>query len=506
MEANKSLVSVAQKWGIRSTVIPNQKLARQINKKGLRMFNSSATGRLESTWTSNPTTADQVIYQNLRTLVARSREQAMNNDHARKFLQMVRDNVAGPNGFKLASKIKDPTGTPDILASQAIEDAFNDWSKAGNYDVTGTLSRSDGERLGVQTFAKDGELIGIIHYGYEASPWGFAVEIVDSMTLLPNHYLKLNNGNFIRHGIEFNSFNRPVAYHFAVQSEDQMGYYQTGVSGNARRIPADRVIHCFNTEMVGQKRGLPAMSTALWRMRMLSAFEDSAVTAARVGASNMGFFRDAEGQIKDEEIPMDAEPGTFQNIGSLDFVPFAPKYPEANFEPFCRSMLRSIASSMGVSYNTLANDLTNVNFSSIRQGALDEREVWKGLQQWFIGAWCTPLFNKWIEYALLNKKIVLPSGKALPFEKIEKFKKISFRGRGWSWIDPISEVSANEKAVANGFKSRTQVIEEGGGESEDVWTQLSQDLQDMEALGIDRPLPNSFIIPQEVTTPIQPKE
>ena len=103
-------------------------------KMGRMLQQAAATGRLEESWATFPTTVDALIYQNWRTMVARSREQGENNDYARKFLQLVRDNVAGPKGFELQAKIKDPTGTPDLLASKALEDAWDEFSKKGNYE------------------------------------------------------------------------------------------------------------------------------------------------------------------------------------------------------------------------------------------------------------------------------------------------------------------------------------------------------------------------------------
>jgi capsid protein len=39
-------------------------------------------------------------------------------------------------------------------------------------------------------------------------------------------------------------------------------------------------------------------------------------------------------------------------------------------------MLRKVATSLGISYSTLTSDLTQVNFSSIRAGTIEEREIW----------------------------------------------------------------------------------------------------------------------------------
>jgi lambda family phage portal protein len=262
-----------------------------------------------------------------------------------------------------------------------------------------------------------------------------------------------------------------------------------GTGRKYQRIAAEDVIHVFIVEQIGQRRGLPWMRTALFRMRNLAAFEDAAIINARVGASKMGFFRDQDADPEDaEDLPMDAEPGVFENIGSREFVEWNPQFPDASIEMFTRSCLRSISVGLGVSYNNLAGDLTSVNFSSIRQGALDEREVWKGLQQFFISAWCEQLYPEWLQMALLMEKIRVPTktggSGALPFTKIDKYRSVTFTGRRWSWIDPKAEVDANAVAIGQRLKSRSEVIREMGGDPDDVWAEIEREDKTLEKLGI----------------------
>lgn len=468
-----------------------------------RIFQAAGTGRLEQSWTATPTTVDAWIYQHWNSLVARSREQAENGDHARKFVQLCRDNIAGPSGFTLMANVKDPNGAVDKLASDSIEDAFKRFSKRGVFTVDKMLSRQAVERLIAATLAKDGEFIAIARYGRNLNEFGFALQIIDPVLLDPAHYQDLGNGNTIRHGIEFDSNGAPVAYHFRKMDERQMGYV-TGMSRDTDRVPAENVCHIFLAEIVGQKRGLPWMRTALWRMRMLSGFEDAALVNARVGAAKMGFFRDPDGdQVEADELPMDGDPGTFEDIGNREFVPFSPQFPEQSIDPFTKSILRSIASGLTCSYNNLASDLTSVNFSSIRQGALDEREVWKGLQELIIESWCEWVYERWLQRSLVANAITV-AGKPLRYDRIEKYRAVAWQGRRWGWIDPQAEMAANEKAIAMRIKTRSEVIRETSGrDSADVWSEFSRDDAEMEAKGVTPdPMPGSPMANQP-TTPTQ---
>jgi lambda family phage portal protein len=463
----------------------SQQARRKSPTGGQRIFQAANTGRLESSWTGTPSTIDSWIYQHWLTLVARSREQAENGDHMRKFVQLVRDNVAGPVGFTLQAQVRDPNGRQDSLASNAIEDAWWKFRRKGLFDVSGQLSGADVDRLAATTAATDGEFIAIKRYGADLNEYGFALQLVDPMLLDPKQYAELDNGNTIRHGIEFNANGKPIAYHFRKYDERQVGYISTFGSNSFDRVPAENVIHVFMPEKVGQKRGLPWARTALWRMRMLHGFEDAAITNARVGAAKMGFFKDPDADNDGEDaLPMDAEAGVFENIGNRELVEWNPQFPDQSIDPFTKSILRSISSGLGVSYNNLASDLTSVNFSSIRQGALDEREVWKGLQEWLIEHWCMPVYNAWLERALLSGAITV-AGRPLKVERLEKYRAVTFQGRRWAWIDPQAEMSANEKAIALRIKSRSEVIREmTTRDPVDVWDEVQREEEEMAARSV----------------------
>ncbi len=462
-----------------------------------RMLQAAGTGRLEASWDTQPQTADAIVFQDWGPTVARSRQMCGDSDHFRKFLQLCRDNIAGPEGFKFSANIKDPDGKIDSPASKAIEAAWRDFSLPGSYEIGGTMSRADTERLAITSAAQDGEAIGVIRTGDTAGPWGISVQMVDPVRLDHRHYEQLSNGNTIRHGIEFNADNRPVRYWFKNFDERMMGYITTSRT-EYTIVDASNVLHWFVPELIGQKRGLPWTRTALWRGRMLSGFEDAALVNARVGAAKMGMFRDPDGDddFDEDDLPMDAEAGVFENIGRREMVNWNPQFPDQMFESFSRSILRSLGVGLGVSYHNLSGDLTSVNFSSIRQGALDEREVWKGLQESFLTRWCWPLYVRWLERALLSQSIRV-NDKPLRFERLDKFKQVAFKGRRWSWIDPSAEQSANEKAVAQAFTSRSRVIEDMGNDPQDIWDEIEREDAELERRGIVTAAPAGTAPPQE---------
>lgn len=461
----------------------------------------SAQHDVNDKWSSSPVSADALISARHSTLVARSREQWSNNDYVRAFVRLVRQNVVGPQGVTLQSKVKKARGSLDAEACAAIESAWLAWNKAGNCDVTGKLSWRALQCLAIETAARDGEFIMRKVRGRDAGPMGFALQPIDCQRL-PVWYESgkpMNGGNFIRQGIEFNSFGRPVAYHFTSTDEYDANYYMIGGRGFVR-VPADEIIHGFISEMVSQKRGLPWASTSLFRLHHLQGFEDAAVQNARASATKMGFITYREGfgpemDPDDGPLHVEAEPLSFQELPEgAEFKEFNPNYPSGEFATFNKAMLRGAAAGMGVLYNNMAGDLEGVNFSSIRQGTLDEREHYKELQEWLVEALCQPVFDDWLAFMLLAGQIKTSNGRPLPADRLEAFRAVQWQPRRWQWIDPRADVDAALSSIRGGLTSISQVIREQGRDPENVFQELAADLEAMKAAGIPPEVIDLFIM------------
>lgn len=481
---------------------------------GARIFEASDQSRLTQDWLTMPVTAEWLIRKHQRILVARSREQATNNDYARAYVRMCRQNIVGPSGIQLQAQSRKSSKKLDSEANKAIEAAWCRWGHRKNCDIAGTQSWRSIQSSCVASAVKDGEFMLRKIYGADAGEFGFALQILDPQRCHPQFdQYDLPNGAFIRAGIELNKYGRPLAYHFTVTKESDAFYNYSYAGFHYHRIPADEIIHGFLPEMVGQRRGLPWMATALLRLKHLGGFENAAIVNARVGASKLGFIQWKDGRAPEFAATDEAEgllgeidgtPGAFSVLPEgAEFREWAPQYPNGEFAPFTKHMLRSIAAGMGVSYNNLANDLEGVNFSSIRQGALDEREYWKELQQWLIESLIEPVFEDWLPRALLGG-LIKAEGRPLPAARIDAYREVTWQPRRWAWIDPRADVEASIAAKNSLLQSPGQIIREQGRDPGDVWSEIASDIEEMRAAGI----PDDFIkasILEKNLAALQPK-
>lgn len=457
-------------------------------------FNAAGFDRLNGSWSATALPADWIITRNLRPLVARSREQCMNNDYAKAFLRLCRQNIVGPKGVVLKAAFKKARGGMDVELNKALKDAWEDWGHKKNTSVTGKQSWRSVQLACVNSAARDGEFFIRFVYGPDAGPWGFAVQVIDSLRVPIDYNVdQYNEKNFIRHGIEFNKYGRPLAYHLTTVDEGEAEYQYGGVG--YVRVPAEEMIHGYVEDLVGQKRGLPWLATALFRLRHMAGFEDAAIINARIGASKMGFIQWKEGEEPtwdegDEPgMEFDAEPGSFPVMpAGAEMKEWLPQYPAGEFMPVYKTLLRGATAGMGVAYNNLANDLEGVNFSSIRQGTLEEREHWKELQEWLTEDLIQPVFEAWLKYSLLKGRIVVRGSPLSPALYAQICKAVGWQPRRWQWIDPTADVDAAINSKEALLTSPGQIIREWGGDPDEIWGEIAADIDAMRARGIPEAL------------------
>lgn len=463
---------------------------------------ASAINNLTAGFSRAAGSADQDVYGSLETVRSRSRFLAYNNDYVRRWLSMVETHVVGPNGFGLQVRAKFPDGTLDEVGNTAVEDAFWKWARRGNCDVTGRLSLRDVLRIAIKAVARDGEcLIRKVEGNAAGNKEGFALQVVDIDRLDVKKNETLRSGNVIKMGVEINSVGRPVAYWLKTRhpgedaSQLMPGIYE-------ERVPATDIYYLGLIERPEQTRCLPWLVSSLLRLKHLGAYEEAAVVAANIGAAKMGFFTSTDGDGRSMadgydsagEYVQEATPGHFGVLPEgTSFTPFDPSYPHEQFGAFVKASLRGIASGLGVSYNSLGNDLEGVNYSSLRAGVLEERDLWMSLQTWLSETLLEPLFADWLTIALLKGQVLTPRGQAITFDKLDKFNVPQWQGRRWQWVDPLKDVEANIAAINAGLKSRRDVIAEQGRDITEVWADLAKEKAEAERLGLnltqDAPVP-----------------
>lgn len=451
------------------------------NYYGSNVFDAADFNRYLGDWYTSRIAPDDEIRWALVRLRTRARDLEKNNAVARHFLRMLHTNVIGPHGFRHRARVRDNSGNLNARLNRTIEDGWARWARRPTIDGRGNLNSL--QRLALRTVARDGEVFIRKWRGFD-NEFGFALELIDADLVdeLLNAWGTETGDSSIRMGVEVDAYRRPIGYHIWNRPELATGY---GPPRERKRIPAAEIIHLYDPDRVGQTRGPSWMASVMVPLRHLGAYKEAELIASRIAAAKMGFFK----RVKDGYGSMTAGPkGTFEvsgDPGSFGILPdgyeldaWSPDHPSNAFAAFVKAHLRDIGTGLGASYNSMANDLEGVNYSSMRSGLLIEREYWRTLQEWWTDSFLLPVYEEWMQFAMLSGALKLDS------RDPRRFRDVQFRPRGWPWVDPLKDNQATVLAIQNGLGSRTAALAEQGEDFEEIIEQLAEETRIAAELGV----------------------
>jgi lambda family phage portal protein len=450
-----------------------------------RLYAGAKGGRLNADWITSGTSADAEINSSLPRLQARSRQLCRDNDYAKCAIRVIKSNVIGTK-INFQSQLEVKKGVRDDEINSRIENLWKYWSNPKYCHTGGKLSLGDIQHLALGEVVKAGEVfLRLVKKSFGGCSIPLAIEFIEAERVDRNYNGRSHEGNEIRMGIEVDIWLRPVAYWVF---ESHPGDYQFSRNSQKRiRIPSDEIFHLYVADDPNQTRGVPWFHTALQRLRNLGGYEEAELVAARASASIMGFLQ------TDHPDVLDAEEDNGQSVESLEagtikklyagetFTGFNPSRPNTGLDPFLRIMLRGVAAGIGMSYESLSKDWSQSNYSSSRLSLLEDKDGWKILQEWMLTHFLQPLYEIWIEMAVLSGALSLPD-----FElRREKYLAPRWTPRGWSWVDPAKEIRATIDAIDAGLTTLTQEIAKQGGDIEETLKARANELNLAKSLGID---------------------
>ncbi len=466
-------------------------------------YAGAQTNRLTQDWMGQLLSADQAIKCDLRALRGRSRKLFEDNGHFAGAAKTLKNNLVGPEGIRLNPRVTSPRGKLLTEDNDAIEEAFTRWGEPGVCTADGRGSWWENTRMAVGAWMMDGELFVRHLRGFD-NEFGYAVQFLDP-DLLDERYnvLPSKGQNEIRMGVEVDRWSRPIRYWFWDRHPSEAGGRRERVP-----IPAADIEHLYVQHRPGQTRGIPAATPVLILSRMLDGFTEAEVIAARIGASGGGgfFWMSAEDAQtlgvptpteEDLKTPLEleAEPGLSRQLPpGWQHQEWDPAHPNGRFYEFQKAILRVIAKGMGLSYMTLAGDLSDTSYASGRMGLQAERDDFRSDQRFFGSRLCTPVYRNFVRYGSLAGAV------PLPYPDVSRCLAHEWEYRGWPWIDPKSDIDAAAKAIALRVKSRQQICAELGTDFAEVIDDHKEEEEIAAAAGIDLPMidaGNSAPIPDE---------
>lgn len=442
----------------------------------LRSFDGAAGGRRWEGAKSIPSmeTATRVASMPLRR---RARYYVANNPWAANAASSFAANMVGAG-------IKPQSQHPNPAIRRAINLLWERWTDFS--DADGLTDFQGQQALAARTLFIDGEVFARMEIGGDG-PVPFRVRLIDPDQVDASLTRTLDGGRRVIAGVEFSAAGDRTAYHvMPVRPGDPSLLSLSPVS-----VSAQDMAHLFQPLAPGQVRGISWLHSALLRLHELDQTEDAQLVRQKVAALFAGFILDGEGTAAGFEaegkmvgpsvLDGGLEPGTLKVLPPGKDIRFSDPAQVGDVPDFIRTQLRGIAAGMGIPYEMLTGDLSSVNYSSIRAGLVEfRRRVEQVQHSTLVFQFLRPIWRRFITMATLSG--------ALPVNDFathaEDYMAVKWITPGFDWVDPKKDAEADAIAVANGFKSRREVVAARGYDVEALDEEIAADTARATGMGL----------------------
>ena len=386
---------------------------------------------------------------------------------------------------------------------QTANRLWDEWTQKKNFSSDGELNFKQMQGLVAQELAVVGEtfvkknledvgssnLASMIPISYQLMPPDQLYDQVDfgaKLVETPDEYQDLK---FIK-GIGYNKRGRKKAYIFYEDDYEGDSTFSYTYLARAQKkvLSAEEVHHVYNRKEIRYRRGWPLIGTAVAYAHLLKLLDEAQLSKQVVAAMFAAFIhdnsgelsienasRESEGEAQADDFDYEAEiqSGTMYKLPTGKDIKFADAPEARDYKDFDMAMLRKIAGTVGVSYEALASNHSDANYSAARQSSLNAgRRLYKFRENVLIDQFVHPTAEDFKSY--LNSMAILPT-EGLTYEIYRPGKII---------IDPAKEVIPKIKEIRAGLKSWSGVVRETGQNPEELIQQIADDQKALDKLGL----------------------
>lgn len=457
---------------------PQWAYERQAWRNGLsNTYKAGKNNNSSLGWLPTNGKAEQVNTPARSIIRAKARDMERNSDILGSILIAFENNVVG-TGFTLRMK------TEDEKLNNQIEKLFAEWSKPKNCDITGMQSFDELCAMALRRMRVDGGILLLkCNTGSKRFPFQLQAKEVDDLdeTLItkPGQYTIIN-------GVEVNENQKPMAYHLLTTSPDGWTLPQS------KRIEANRVIALWQKELPSQIREMPPLAKAIERVNDMEEYMDTISIKEKILACISAFIKralpmGAVGRSMNQNPPegKDYDPATGYTRSRIspgmimelqpgdDVASVIPAGQASNTKEMVSQYIRAIGSGQGLSYEATSRDMSQVNYSSARQGLITDTQLYKRLQRFMINHMLNDVFEAFLDSLVLAGTVKIKDY----WENREEYvNACAWSMPGQPWIDPLKEANANRIALKTGQDTLANICANKGLDWKDVMEQRAAEL------------------------------
>ena len=389
----------------------------------------------------------------------------------------------------VADGIKPQSAHPSVEMRVALHALWDRWVDRADRD--GMLDFYGLQGVVARRLVTDGEAFAIM--GHDSADGTLALRLIDAEQVSPDLSRDIGSWRVVS-GVEYDREGRRVAYHL---NPDRPGLPLSPSSGAPTvRLAADDVLHVMRVETPGQVRGLSWFTPVVLRLAGLDVAHDAQLMRQQIAAMLCGFViepnadrvppafsgggEDGVGGIVDG-----LEPGTMRVLDPGQDVRFStPAQIGAEVIDFMRVTAREVSAGIGVPYELVTGDLTQVNFSSARVSLMEFRRRCEALQHnVIVFQFCRRVWRRFVTTEILAGRFDAPGFERDP----EPYLSARWMPPRFPWVDPLKDAQAEAVAIASGVMSRRQAVAARGYDLEVLDREIADDRARAAGLGLAFP-------------------
>lgn len=444
--------------------------------ENVRNYDAGKYDRVNSGWSPIYEHSAEVTDKPYRDIIkARSRNLERNSDIFNGIINAYVRNIVG---YGLNLQVK----TPDEDLNSLVSEYWDEWTKSRNCDVTGESTFDELITIVLERYLIDGGIL--IYKAYtEGGLLPFKLQLlevdeIDSGRIAPKYA-----GNVVVSGVEKDGFGKPAGYWINEYNIDGTK------SVDSRFIKKEDVIFFYKKKRPGQSREMSQMAPTISRLRDITSYMETVSIKERITASLSVFIKKTTpsggiggigrgGQKVDQSSGYSGTTITPGMITELrpgeDIGVVTPSGQSSNINDYIRTQQRMAGAGQGLSYETTSRDMSQVNYSSARQGLIEDEATFKIIQKSLINHVLREIYETFFISLVVSGRLDKYLNTADLFRDKKSYLKHNWKPGARKWIDPLKEAGANRVALVTGQKSFQQLCNENGQDWKQVIDEIAQ--------------------------------
>lgn len=443
-----------------------------------RHYEAASNGRRTSGWNRSGADPNAVVGQAAANLRTASRDLMRNDSYGESILNTITSYTVGWG--IIGSPLK-TWGTAQQRARAKL--IWDQWANSTQCDVEGRHNFYGLQKLALRSAAEGGEVL--VRRRIRRPEDGLVIPM--QLQLIEGEYLDSSKDRLLNEvgrrqvqGVEFDAIGRRIAYWLF---RDHPGSsVNRGLASD--RIPAEEVQHIYKTLRPGQTRGIPWAANVLLRLKDFDDYEDATLMKQKIAACLAVITTDVDGSGpalgREGDTPTDGslqldylEPGIIANIAPGRTITTVSPPTNADHETYSKTVLRGVAAGLGITYEDLTGDYSNVNFSSARLARI---RMWANILDWrwhmMIPQFCEPVWRWAMQLAAITDDVIQPDTPS------------SWTAPPLPMIEPDKEGLAYMRNIRAGITSLSEAQQERGWDPEELLNEIEKDLKALDSRGI----------------------